>query len=72
MSGRLIDDVDYLLTLSSEELDELLLSEEYNKANLRELVRRTLAYAWDYKQAFEYERSEARREAERLNDYYKD
>ena len=72
MSERIVDDVAYLLTLSPEELDELLLSDAYNKANLRELVRRVLASAAEYKQAFEYEISEERREAERLNDYYKD
>lgn len=72
MSGRIVDDVAHLLTLSPEELDELLLRDAYNKANLRELVRRALASAAEYKQAFEYEISEERREAERLNAYYKD
>lgn len=72
MSERIVDDVAYLLTLSPEELDELLLSDAYNKANLRELVRRVLESASEYKMAFEYAIGEERRQAERLNDYYRD
>lgn len=47
-----------LMELSDDELNEALLESTYNnKANLRELVRRTLATAKNYKQAFEYEKS---------------
>ncbi|XAG96019.1 hypothetical protein U9I18_000084 [Bacillus phage KKP_4048] len=39
MSEKIIDEVNYLMTLTDDELNELLISEKYNKANLRELVR---------------------------------
>ncbi|MFJ6264393.1 hypothetical protein ACIQGW_05135 [Lysinibacillus xylanilyticus] len=50
----MIDRVEDLMKLSRDELDEVLLKEKYNKANLREVIRRTLAFANDYKDACEY------------------
>jgi hypothetical protein len=44
-----IDNVYDLMNLSREELDEILLEPKYNKALLRELVRRTLKVANEYK-----------------------
>jgi hypothetical protein len=58
MSERIIDDVEYLMGVSSFKLDEILTDPKYNKANLRELVRRSLSVANEYKEAFEYERYE--------------
>lgn len=40
MSKKIIDDINKLVKMSREELDETLLKEKYNKANLRELIRR--------------------------------
>ncbi|MEK3955835.1 MULTISPECIES: hypothetical protein [unclassified Psychrobacillus] len=64
MTKSMIDEVKELLALTETELDEILLSEKYNKANLRELVRRCLQVANEYKIAFEYEISEAKKETE--------
>ncbi|GLO66179.1 hypothetical protein [Oceanobacillus kimchii] len=65
MNERIIDNVDYLLGLSEDELNELLIDDKYNKANLRELVKRTLKYANDYKKAFEYEISVEKKEVDK-------
>lgn len=66
MNKNIIDDIHDLMRLSEDELTEVLLNEKYNKANLRELVRRSLETARDYKKAFEYERSENERMKERV------
>lgn len=70
MANKIIDDVQHLMSLNEESLNELLLNEKYNKANLRELVRRTLKVANEYKNAFEYEVSEAKKETEESLKYY--
>ncbi|QQO41034.1 hypothetical protein 015DV002_80 [Bacillus phage 015DV002] len=67
---KIIDEVNYLMTLSDDELNELLISEKYNKANLRELVRRTLKVANEYKKAFEYETSEEKIETDKALKLY--
>ncbi|MFL1672549.1 hypothetical protein [Paenibacillus dendritiformis] len=56
--GNIIDEVSDLLKLDEEELTEKLLSEKYNKANLRELVRRCLKEVHEYKVAFYFEKQE--------------
>lgn len=61
MNKNIIDDIHDLMRLSEDELTEALLNEKYNKANLRELVRRSLGAVREYKKAFEYERSENER-----------
>ncbi|MCY7865951.1 hypothetical protein P8918_13000 [Bacillus spizizenii] len=54
----MIHSIKELMELSEDELNEALLEDTYNnKANLRELVRRTLIKANEYRQAFEYEKS---------------
>lgn len=58
MSNKIIDEVQGLMELSIDELDEVLLDDKYNKANLRELVRRTLKEASKYKTAFHTEKQE--------------
>ncbi len=50
----IIDDVDKLMEMSREELDEVLLDKKYNKALLRELVRRCLYKAKNYKKEYDY------------------
>lgn len=50
----MLDRIEDLMKLSSDELDEVLLQEKYNKANLREVIRRTLAVAIGYKDSCEY------------------
>ncbi|QQO41311.1 hypothetical protein 015DV004_95 [Bacillus phage 015DV004] len=67
---KIIDEVNYLMSLSDDELNELLISEKYNKANLRELVRRTLKVANEYKKAFEYETSEEKIETDKALNLY--
>lgn len=62
---KIIDDVHELMKLSNEELDEVLIDQKYNKALLRELVRRSLKVAKDYKKAFDYEKYE-RKDTEEL------
>ena len=52
---EIIDDVYKLMKLPKEELDEVLLDEKYNKAMLRELVRRALNIANNYKFRLELE-----------------
>lgn len=48
---KIVDDAEDLLKLSDDELHEHLLDPTYeNKANLRELVRRSLALAKRYKE----------------------
>lgn len=55
--GQIIDDVNKLMDLSADELTEALLKPTYNnKANLRELVRRSLYSAETYKKAYENEK----------------
>lgn len=63
---KIIDEVQDLMKLPEDELTELLLEEKYNKAILRELVRRTLKVANDYKKAFEYEHSKNEELEERI------
>lgn len=58
MPNQIIDDVQTLMGLSDNELTEVLLDEKYNKANLRELVRRSLKEAIEYKNAFYYEKQQ--------------
>ncbi|MGM1044832.1 MAG: hypothetical protein ACQEXX_01660 [Bacillota bacterium] len=53
--NKIIDDIKELELLSLEELDEKLLEEKYSKANLRELVRRSLKEIREYKGAFKYQ-----------------
>ena len=53
--NRIIDEPRQLMALSDDELTNALLSDKYNKANLRELIRRTLKVTNEYKKAFEYE-----------------
>lgn len=55
---NIIDNVKALMDMSEDELTETLLDDKYNKANLRELVRRTLKEAKEYKVAFYYEKQE--------------
>ncbi|PAC96345.1 hypothetical protein [Bacillus paralicheniformis] len=64
MTKKIIDKVNDLMTLTDDELNDLLTNEKYNKANLRELVRRTLKVANEYKKAFEYETSEKKKETD--------
>ena len=52
--NNLIDNPYDLLSKSRNELDEILLDEKYNKANLRELVRRTLKMANEMKYSIDY------------------
>jgi len=54
--ARLMHTPEELLKMSPEELDEALLNENYNKANLREVIRRLVKLAQDYKRAYEYEK----------------
>lgn len=61
--SSLLDNVRKLLDLPEDELRELLLDEKYNKANLREMIRRLIKQTKEYKRAFEYER-EANKELE--------
>ncbi len=52
MSEKIIDDINKLMKMSRGELDETLLDEKYNKANLRELVRRLTKETKLYKDLF--------------------
>lgn len=65
----LIDDVNKILELSEDELNELLIHNKYNKANLRELLRRTIASTKEYKKAYEYERKVRGQKEEQLEEY---
>lgn len=58
--NNIIDNVHKLMELSRDELDEILLDEKYNKAMLRELVRRVINTAQDYKLMYEMEASDGR------------
>lgn len=69
MSKKIIDDVYDLINLSEDELNEVLLDEKYNKALLRELVRRSLKTVNEYKKAFEYEKYEREETQEVLKRY---
>lgn len=53
---NLLDDVNDLMKLSEEELDERLLDPKYNKALLRELVRRSIKMANDYQKLYQYKK----------------
>lgn len=64
MSKKIIDDVRDLMALPEPVLNELLLDEKYNKANLRELVKRILKVTNEYKTAFEYQISEEKKETD--------
>lgn len=66
MSERIIDDVDQLLKLSSDELTEVLLENKYNKQNLRVLVKRSLQSVKTYKDAFEYQLLEKEKAEEKI------
>lgn len=52
MSEKIIDDINSLINMSREELDATLLNEKYNKANLREVVRRLTKETKLYKDLF--------------------
>ncbi|WP_394139068.1 hypothetical protein [Cytobacillus oceanisediminis] len=52
MNNGIIDDVESLMSLTEEELTEKLLEDKYNKANLRELIKRTIDRANTYKIPF--------------------
>jgi hypothetical protein len=58
--NQIIDNVHELMKLSRDELDEVLLDEKYNKAMLRELVRRSINTAQDYKLMYEMEATDGR------------
>lgn len=49
---EIIDDINKLMKMNREELDETLLNKKYNKANLRELVRRLTKEAKLYRNLF--------------------
>lgn len=66
MAKNIIDDVGILMELSADELNEALLDEKYNKANLRELVRRSISRVKTYKKAFDYQYSEREKVEEKL------
>lgn len=61
MNNTILNDVAELIELSDDELTEALLDEKYNKALLRELVRRSLKLAKLYREKYEYEKNERRR-----------
>lgn len=58
--NKIIDDVHKLMQLSRDELNEVLLDKKYNKAMLRELIRRTIDTAQDYKLMYELEVSDGK------------
>lgn len=51
----ILDNVSDLMKLSRGDLDDVICSENYNRANLRQMLRLTLATANDYKKLYEYE-----------------
>lgn len=53
---NLLENINELMGLSKDELTEVLLDEKYNKANLREQLRRSISTANEYKRAFEYQK----------------
>lgn len=70
MADKIIDNVKHLMDLNEYELELILSDEKYNKQNLRELVKRTLKIASEYKNAFEYEKSDKKKDVdERLRRY---
>lgn len=60
----LLDDIQKLIDMDRDELEEVLLDPKYNKANLREMVRRSLGLARKYRDLYELERK-TRLESER-------
>lgn len=69
MGNGILDDVETLMGLTDDELTEALLDSKYNKSNLRELVRRSLAKTQEYKTAFEYQLSQRERMEEQLDSF---
>lgn len=70
MAGKIIDDVKYLMNLNEDELESVLLDKKYNNQNLRELARRILKVANEYKKAFEYEISDEKKEVDESLERY--
>ena len=62
----ILDDVGMLSKLPKDELDEILLDPKYNKANLRQLLRISLAEMANYEKAWRYERGEREKAEEKL------
>lgn len=60
----ILDDIQKLIDMDRDELEEVLLDPKYNKANLREMVRRSLGLARKYRDLYELERK-TRLESER-------
>lgn len=54
MLNNIIDDIDKLIDMPREELDEILLDKKYNKALLRELIRRCIRELKFYKEQSDY------------------
>lgn len=53
---NILDNVTDLMKLSRGELDDIICTDKYNKANLRQLLREALATAEDYQKLYEYEK----------------
>lgn len=68
---KIIDDIESLRLLSDDELSEKLLEEKYNKANLRELIKRILKQLFEYEAAFEYQVELNKEKNEQLEDVRK-
>lgn len=51
---RIIDDINELEKLTNEELIEKLCKKKYNKANLRELIRRLIKRIKEQKETIKY------------------
>ncbi|PGP12615.1 hypothetical protein COA01_32890 [Bacillus cereus] len=68
---KIIDDIESLRLLSDDELSEKLLEEKYNKANLRELIKRILKQLSEYEAAFEYQVALNKEKNEQLEDVRK-
>lgn len=66
--NKIIDDVKKLLELNDDELNEKLLEPKYNKANLRELLRRTLSYTQELESTYKDTRHSLKDE---IDDYQK-
>lgn len=69
MTNQILNDVAELIELSDDELTEALLDEKYNKALLRELVRRSLKLAKLYWENYEYEKRYAGELDERIKKF---
>lgn len=54
MANNIIDDLYKLIDMPREELDEILLDKKYNKALLRELIRRCIRELKFYKEQSDY------------------